>query len=65
MNRVGSSLLIAFATFIVTYVALMGYAMISFAYFSGPIPSLLYGLILPFLIGAFVGMVAFRVKGSN
>lgn len=52
-------------TFLATYVALISYALISFGYFSGPAPSLLYGLPIPLFLGLVAGAIAFRVKGSD
>jgi hypothetical protein len=65
MNRISLSLLIGFATFIIAFVALMGFAMIRFTYYSGPIPFAPYAVPIPLLIGVLAGMITFRMKTSN
>ena len=65
MHRGTLSLLIGFATFFVSFVALMGSACIRFAYYSGPIPFAPYALPIPLLIGLAAGLITFRIKGSG
>lgn len=60
-----TALLVGSLTFIAAYAVLMTVAMLRFAYFSGPVPYLLYGLPIPFAIGLLAAMVAFRVKTSD
>jgi hypothetical protein len=65
MSRGTLSFLIGFATFFIAFVALMGFAMIRFTYYSGPIPFAPYGLPIPLLIGLTAGVITFRIKGSS
>jgi hypothetical protein len=59
------SLLVGGITFIVAYVALLGFAMIRFSYYSGPLPDIFYAIPIPLLIAACAGAIAFRLKISN
>lgn len=65
MSRISWSLLVGFVTFIIAFVAIMGFAVVRFIYYSGPIPFAPYALPIPLLIGAFAGAIAFRMKDSN
>jgi hypothetical protein len=64
-NPFSWALLIGLITFAVSYIALLGFAMIRFSYYSGPIPDLFYAIPIPLLIGALSATIAFRVKNSN
>lgn len=65
MSRIGRALLVGFVTFIVAFVALMGYAMIRFAYFSGSIPFAPYAVPIPLVIGVLAGAIVFQRTSSN
>lgn len=65
MSRITLSLSVGFATFVITFIAIMGYAMISFVYFSGPIPFAPYALPIPLFIGILVGVITFRVRNAD
>jgi len=62
MNRITWSFLVGFIAFILVYVALMGFAIVRFSYYSGPLPDLLLAIPIPLLVGALAGAVAFRLK---
>ena len=64
-NRIVTAFLIGSATFIVAYFALIGFAMLRFSYYSGPVPDLFYGLPIPLMLGALAAMIAFQVKNPN
>jgi hypothetical protein len=64
-NPTGTAVLVGGATFIASYVGLLGCAMVRFSYYSGPVPDLLYGLPIPLMIATLAAVIAFRVKGSN
>jgi hypothetical protein len=59
------SLLVGVITFVVTYVALMGFAIIRFSHYSGPLPDLLYAIPIPLFIALCAGAIAFRLKDLN
>jgi hypothetical protein len=64
-NPVATGALVGIATFIASYVALLGFAMVRFAYYSGPAPDLFYAVPLPLAIGSVAAMIAFLIKRSN
>ena len=64
-NRISWSLLIGFATFVVAFVVLMGFAIVRFTYYSGPIPYVPYAWPVPLAIGALAGMIAFRMRNLD
>ena len=65
MSRTAWSLLIGFGAFVVCFVALMGYAMIRFAYYAGPIPFAPYAIPIPAAIGLFAGLLTWFLKRPN
>ena len=64
-SRLGRAVLVGIVTFFLSYVILVGFSMVSFSYFSGPIPDLLLAIPLPLLLATFAAVFAYLRADSN